>query len=64
MPDAFLVGLLGNNILRSLSPAMHEDGFAAAGVRGYYHLMDLEVMQRPLGRWSLTWHAWASPGST
>lgn len=42
-----LVGLIGANIQRSLSPALHEDAFAAAGMRGHYHLMDLD---RPHGR--------------
>jgi len=37
-----LVGLIGANIQRSLSPALHEDAFAAAGIRGHYHLMDLD----------------------
>jgi shikimate dehydrogenase len=37
-----LVGLIGANIMGSLSPALHEDAFAAAGVRGHYHLMDLD----------------------
>lgn len=37
-----LVGLIGANIMRSLSPALHEDAFAAAGIHGYYHLMDLD----------------------
>ncbi len=37
-----LVGLVGTNIMRSLSPALHEDAFAAAGIHGYYHLMDLD----------------------
>jgi shikimate dehydrogenase len=36
-----LVGLIGANIQKSLSPALHEDAFAAAGIRGHYHLMDL-----------------------
>jgi shikimate dehydrogenase len=35
-----LVGLIGKNILQSLSPALHEDAFAARGVVGLYHLMD------------------------
>jgi shikimate dehydrogenase len=39
-----LVGLIGCNILKSLSPALHEDAFAAAGVSGHYHLMDLDVL--------------------
>jgi shikimate dehydrogenase len=37
-----LVGLIGANIQRSLSPVLHEDAFAAAGIRGHYHLMDLD----------------------
>lgn len=39
-----LVGLIGANIQKSLSPRLHEDAFAAAGIRGYYHLMDLDVL--------------------
>jgi len=41
---SILVGLIGRNILRSLSPALQEDAFAAARLRGYYHLMDLDVL--------------------
>ena len=37
-----LVGLIGANIMKSLSPALHEDAFAAAGMRGHYHLLDLQ----------------------
>jgi shikimate dehydrogenase len=37
-----LVGLIGANIQKSLSPLLHEDAFAAAGLRGHYHLMDLD----------------------
>jgi len=40
----FLVGLIGANIQRSLSPMMQEDAFAAAGLHGYYHLMDLDLL--------------------
>lgn len=36
-----LVGLIGANIMGSLSPALHADAFAAAGIDGYYHLMDV-----------------------
>lgn len=39
-----LVGLIGANIQKSLSPALHEDQFAAFGIRGHYHLMDLDVL--------------------
>ena len=37
-----LVGLIGANIMGSLSPALHADAFAAAGIDGYYHLMDVD----------------------
>jgi len=37
-----LVGLIGANIMGSLSPALHADAFAAAGIDGYYHLMDAD----------------------
>jgi shikimate dehydrogenase len=40
-----LVGLIGTNIGKSLSPFLHEDAFAAAGVIGHYHLMDVSVLQ-------------------
>lgn len=39
-----LVGLIGANILKSLSPALHADAFAAAGIDGYYHMMDVEAL--------------------
>ena len=29
-----LVGLIGANIMKSLSPALHADAFAAAGIDG------------------------------
>ena len=41
---SILVGLIGRNIQNSLSPALHDDAFAAAGLRGYYHLMDLDLL--------------------
>ena len=40
-----LIGLIGANIMQSLSPALHEDAFAAAGIVGHYHLMDVEVLK-------------------
>ena len=40
-----LVGLIGANIMKSLSPALHIDAFAAAGIEGYYHLMDVDVLK-------------------
>ena len=42
MKPAMLVGLIGANIQKSLSPLLHEDAMAAAGIRGHYHLMDLD----------------------
>ena len=41
MRKSMLVGLIGSNISHSLSPALHEDAFAAAGIVGHYHLMDV-----------------------
>ena len=37
-----LIGLIGANIMGSLSPALFADAFAAAGIDGYYHLMDVD----------------------
>jgi shikimate dehydrogenase len=37
-----LLGLIGANIMRSVSPALFGDAFAAAGIDGFYHLMDVE----------------------
>jgi shikimate dehydrogenase len=37
-----LVGLIGRNIQGSLSPPLFADGFAAAGIDGYYHLIDVD----------------------
>lgn len=42
MTRSMLVGLIGANIQKSLSPALFEDACAAAGIRGHYHLMDLD----------------------
>lgn len=39
-----LVGLIGANIGQSLSPALHEDAFAAIGIVGHYHLMDVDTL--------------------
>jgi len=39
-----LVGLIGANIQQSLSPALHEDAFAAIGMVGHYHLMDVDAL--------------------
>jgi shikimate dehydrogenase len=47
-----LIGLIGANIQHSLSPALHEDAFAQAGIAGHYHLVDMERLAPPvdLGR--------------
>jgi shikimate dehydrogenase len=37
-----LIGLLGANIHGSMSPALFADAFAAAGIDGYYHLLDAD----------------------
>ncbi len=40
--NRILIGLIGANILGSLSPALFADAFAAAGIAGFYHLMDTD----------------------
>jgi|SRR4051794_2087366 len=37
-----LLGLIGANIMGSLSPALFAHAFEAAGIDGFYHLMDLD----------------------
>jgi shikimate dehydrogenase len=37
-----LVGLLGANIQGSITPALFAEAFAAAGIDGYYHLLDFD----------------------
>jgi shikimate dehydrogenase len=39
----YLLGLIGGNILKSLAPTLQEAALAAHGLRGHYHLMDLDV---------------------
>ena len=39
-----LIGLIGANIMKSLAPALHNDAFAAAGITGHYHLMDVDQL--------------------
>lgn len=39
-----LVGLIGANIMGSLSPALFADAFAAAGIQGFYHLLDVDCL--------------------
>jgi shikimate dehydrogenase len=46
-----LVGLIGANITGSLSPALFADAFAAAGIDGFYHLIDADrVPERRLSK--------------
>jgi shikimate dehydrogenase len=40
-----LLGLLGANIMGSLSPALFTDAFAFAGIDGFYHLMDVDRLR-------------------
>ncbi len=44
MTAGVLVGLIGANIQRSLSPALFEDFCAALGRSGHYHLMDTDLL--------------------
>ena len=44
MQRRMLIGLIGANIQKSLSPLLHEDAMAAAGIRCHYHLMDLDQL--------------------
>ena len=45
MKPRVLVGLLGVNIMGSLSPALFAEAFAAAGIDGFYHLMDADRLR-------------------
>lgn len=36
-----LLGLVGANIMGSLSPALFAEAFASSGIDGYYHLLSL-----------------------
>jgi shikimate dehydrogenase len=40
-----LIGLIGANIMGSLSPALFADAFVAAGIDGFYHLMDVDRLR-------------------
>src|SRR5690349_14417850 len=48
MSRRVLLGLIGANIMGSLSPALFADAFEAAGIDGFYHLMDVDQLQRRL----------------
>jgi quinate/shikimate dehydrogenase (NAD+) len=41
-----LLGLMGANIQGSISPALFAHAFAAAGIDGYYHLLDADRLPR------------------
>jgi shikimate dehydrogenase len=40
-----LVGLLGANIQGSMSPALFAEAFTEAGIDGYYHLLDADLLK-------------------
>ena len=40
-----LLGLIGANIMGSLSPALFAEAFAAAGIDGFYHLIDVDRLR-------------------
>ena len=44
MQERMLVGLIGANIQKSLSPALFEDACVARGILGHYHLMDMDQL--------------------
>src|SRR5262249_6986111 len=43
--DRVLLGLIGANIMGSLSPALFTDAFKASGIDGFYHLMDVDQLK-------------------
>ncbi len=43
---SYLLGLIGGNIMKSLAPTLQEDALRVLGLRGHYHLMDLDVPPR------------------
>ena len=44
MSRRVLLGLIGANIMGSLSPALFAEAFKAAGIDGFYHLMDVDQL--------------------
>jgi shikimate dehydrogenase len=42
MQPRLLIGLIGANIMGSLSPALFADAFQTAGINGFYHLIDVD----------------------
>ena len=45
MTKRVLLALIGANIMGSLSPALFADAFVAAGIDGFYHLMDVDRLR-------------------
>lgn len=45
MSRRILLGLIGANIMGSLSPALFADAFKAAGIDGFYHLIDVDQLR-------------------
>ena len=45
MTKRVLLALIGANIMGSLSPAFFADAFVAAGIDGFYHLMDVDRLR-------------------
>ncbi|MGC1849314.1 MAG: shikimate dehydrogenase, partial [Pseudolabrys sp.] len=40
-----LLGLIGANIMGSLSPALFAEAFAVSGIDGFYHLIDVDRLR-------------------
>ncbi|MFD4676390.1 shikimate dehydrogenase [Lentzea sp. NPDC058450] len=53
----YLIGLVGTGIGPSLSPALHEREAAELGLRYTYRLLDLDVLEQPVG--AVLAQAWA-----
>ena len=45
MTKRVLLALIGANIMELLSPALFADAFEAAGIDGFYHLMDVDRLR-------------------
>ena len=48
--ERYLTGLIGENLSASLSPALHDGAYAALGLAGHYHAMDLSALPTSLTR--------------
>src|ERR1700690_1565719 len=42
--NRILIGLIGANIMGSLTPALFADAFSSAGIVGFYHLIDVDCL--------------------